>query len=361
MTVVSDTVWQGSAWPQHLQLLAWDSQSWMGCCPGATSLEPSASPCQGPEQGSDTQPSQGWSVLLPGRAVRHSEGLGAGHPYKASSLWPTQLQIPEAAPLRVPGRVTRWSPAASAQPCLLKGTLWSLAAGSEAGLCGQMALPERVHRMNGTLCEQGGDTGRPPPSPLSTLPGERDLSGLSDPRRKEMFPQGEASPRPTLGQCLELSPPQASQRYAGGDLGPGTWPGRPLAAGPPSHCGVWFVRASEKPLACQPQEEGASCLAGQVGGSPPQVSTQPLSGSEHWAFQGRACPDAHQSKGSPLSTREKGAQPAPEQEPGWREAGGSREACPLCLGFQLPEGPSLHPRKGRPPVLTLHPAMGHEP
>lgn len=204
----------------------------------------------------------------------------------------------------MPGRVTRWSPAASAQPCLLKRTLWSLAARSEAGWCGQMALPERVHRMNGTLCEQGGDTGRPPPSPLSTLPGERDLSGLSDPRRKEMFPQGEASPRATLGQCLELSPPQASQRYAGGDLGPGTWPGRPLAAGPPAHCGVWFVRASEKPLACQPQEEGASCLAGQVGGPHPKSAPSPSQAPSTGHFRA-----GHVQ----MPTKAKGLHPPPER------------------------------------------------
>ena len=101
--------------------------------------------------------------------------------------------------------------------------------------------------------------------------------------------------------------------------GPGTWPGRPLAAAPPTHCGVWFVRVSEKPLACQAQKEGAVCLVGQ-GRSPPQVSTRPLSGSKHWAFQGRACLDAHQGKGSPPSTREK-VGPAGTRTGAWLERG----------------------------------------
>lgn len=83
------------------------------------------------------------------------------------------------------------------------------------------------------------------------------------------------------------------------------------------------MRASEKPLACQPQEKGASCLEGQ-GGSPPQVSAQPFSCSKHWAFQGRACLNAHQDKGSPPSAREKVGLEGTRKDPDWREAGGPR-------------------------------------
>ena len=110
MTRVSDTE-SGRAVPGLNTSSSWPgtpSLGW-GCCPGATSLEPSASPCQGPEQGSDTQPPLGWSALHLGRAVRNGEGLGAGPPHEASSLWPTWLQIPDAGPLRVPGRAARWS------------------------------------------------------------------------------------------------------------------------------------------------------------------------------------------------------------------------------------------------------------
>lgn len=73
-------------------------------------------------------------MLLPGRAVRHSEGLGAGHPWgffplahaAAGSRGSASAGVPEEGHTLVPG---------ICPACLLKGTLWSRwPPGSEAGL-----------------------------------------------------------------------------------------------------------------------------------------------------------------------------------------------------------------------------------
>lgn len=152
MTVVSDTVTERSAWPQHLQLLAWDSQSWMGCCPGATSLEPSAALPGAAGRGSDTQPSQGWSgCCFQGRAVQTQRGLGAGHPYRKLPSAPRGCWI-QRQPLRKECQGgSRWSPAASVAVSA-KRDLVVAGRRERAGLCGSDGPPEAGTWMNGTLC-----------------------------------------------------------------------------------------------------------------------------------------------------------------------------------------------------------------
>lgn len=101
----------------------------------------------------------------------------------------------------------------------LKGPFVSI---SRAGGCGEVAFPgwsagpavAAVHRMNGTLCEQGGDP-ETASFPLSMLKGGHDLSKLSDPKM-EVFPPGQNPYQGDSGTVFQ------QQEGVAWDAGPGT-------------------------------------------------------------------------------------------------------------------------------------------
>lgn len=135
--------------------------------------------------------SQGWSALLSGGASRLGEGPDAGPPRFAASLWPTQFLTPEAGSrwalptLGEGGTLLRWSICSAV--AWLKGPCRTSPPGARLGgvvrrpfqgVCPTIGV---VHKMNRTLCEQGGDPGRGPrvalrlrqDRPPSHLPGSK--------------------------------------------------------------------------------------------------------------------------------------------------------------------------------------------
>lgn len=109
----------------------------------------------------------------------------------AASLWPTQFLTPEAGSrwalptLGEGGTLLRWSICSAVAwlkgPCRTSppgARLGGVARRPFQGVCPTIGV---VHRMNGTLCEQGGDPGRGPrvalrlrqDRPPSHLPGSK--------------------------------------------------------------------------------------------------------------------------------------------------------------------------------------------
>ena len=135
---------------------------------------------------------------------------------------------------------------------LVKGTLSYLPARSEAGWCGQTALPGRVpgHRRcaqdewdsvcagrgprEGTQAGPAATAGQAS-LPLSRLKGERDSQRSLTPGWKSLSPRARPAPGPQWDSVCSSPPPQASQRQADGGLGRGTWRWRPPTASPPAY------------------------------------------------------------------------------------------------------------------------------
>lgn len=143
-----------------------------------------------------------------------------------------------------------------------------------------------VRGMNGTLCAQGGTRGPPwaaqaePPSCFPCSKATVTFQSRQTPGRGSLSPGVRPVPGQQWGSVCSFPPPQASQRWRGGDWAleaPGC-PSRQLSG--------TLSRTGEHPFACQPWG-GALCSQGRMG--PHTAPTpDPLPGPALTSHQHRA-------------------------------------------------------------------------